>query len=454
MRTVSRRQVLRGGAAIAGAQLVAPLVFRAGQAAAFTPPDPATQNRLRLVLIDLFGGNDGLNTVVPQSGTMRAVYDKVRPTVNIPTSALTLTTLGPTNGGVVALNPYLKTVKSLWDSGRVAIVQGADYPNHDYSHFVSDDVWQSGEPGQAPDSGWLGRHLDRVRVGTGELRGVGIGYDRLPLALRGLTVLGEEINSLGETQFTDGGQTGVAGLRHKAYAGYDAAPDPVEHYYGSRCRGALDLAEATAGLSTVAPGGISNALMTARTLLTKNLGVEVVVIGSGGYDTHDNQLARHQALMTDLDLGIETFLFGTRNGNPVLNGVTPIGPLDPQVAARTLIMTFSEFGRRIGDNANGTDHGAAGPMFLVGPPPPAPGSGAVTLVPGLHGDHPDMGSTTLPADNLGMTTDIRTVYQAVLQNWLNDPTGPYQDEGDPLFTTVSGTGVDSQGALTGLFGVA
>jgi uncharacterized protein (DUF1501 family) len=455
MRTATRRQVLKAGGAIAGAQVLAPLAFRAGEAWGATGPDPATANRLRLVLIDMGGGNDGLNTVVPQSGVIRDVYDKVRPVVKI--AASSLLPLGATNGGTVGLNPYLPTVHQLWQANRVAVVQGVDYPNHNYSHFVSDDVWQSGEPGQAPDSGWLGRHLDRTGIGTAELRGVGIGFDRLPLALRGTTLRGEEINTLTETQFLDGGQTGVQGIRHQRYASYDAVPatDRLDHFYGTQCRAAVDLAVATTGLTAATPGGVSNALLTARTLLTNNLGVEVVVVHTtGSYDTHVNQLSGHQALMTDLDRGIEAFYYGTRSGAPILSGTTPIGALDPNVAARTLVMTFSEFGRRIGDNASGTDHGAAAPLFLIGPPPPLPGSGAPALVPGLHGDHPTMGTVALPADNLTMTTDIRTIYQAVLKNWINDPAGPSPDTGDSYFSGVTGTGVGPDGELSGLFATA
>jgi uncharacterized protein (DUF1501 family) len=450
--SLTRRQVLKAGGVIAGAQVLAPFVLRGNNAWA-TAPDPATANRLRFVLVDLGGGNDGLNTVVPKTGQIRDVYDKVRSgATNL--AADTLPYLGPTNGGEVGLNPYLPTLYSLWQQSRVAVVQGVDYPNHNYSHFVSDDIWMSGEPSVVPDSGWLGRHLDRTGIGVGELRGVGIGFDRLPLALRGLNQLGEEINSLAECQFIDGTGT-VAAKRHAAYAGYDAMTQPLEQTYGRFCRNAVELAADTTGLTAAAPGGISNALLTARTLLTGNLGVEIVVVHTGGYDTHDLQRSRHQALMTDLDRGIEAFYYGTRGGVAITSGGNPIGALDANVATRTVLMTYSEFGRRIGDNGSGTDHGAAAPVFLIGPPPPVAGSGAVTLVPGLHSDHPNMGTTTLPADNLGMTTDVRSIYQAVLTNWLNDPTGPSPDGGDPLFASVAGPGsVDPGGVLSGLFTTA
>jgi uncharacterized protein (DUF1501 family) len=444
--TLTRRQVLRAGGTIAGLQVLAPIVLRAGSAWAGGNADPATADRRRFVLIDLGGGNDGLNTVVPLDGSIRDVYDKVRSSAtNL--ARTSLQPLGATNGGDVGLNPYLPTVYSLWQADRVAVVQGVDYPSHNYSHFVSDDIWQSGEPGIAPDSGWLGRHLDRTGIGAGEIKGVGIGFDRLPLALRGMSKVGEEINLLSETQFIDGGQTGYQGKRHAAFAGYDAATEPVPHRYGQGCRDAVDLAVACTGLTAAQPGGLANQLLTARLLLEQNLGVEVVIVHVGGYDTHDLQASRHQALMTDLDQGIEAFWFGTRGGAAVTVGGNPIGPLPAPLADKTLMMTYSEFGRRIGDNASGTDHGAAAPLFLIGPPQPAAGSGATTLVPGLHGDHPNMGSVALPADNLAMTTDMRQVHEAVIESWINDPTGPSPDGGDPLFAAAGG-------ALPGLFGTA
>ena len=451
MRTLSRRQVLRGAASVAGLQLLSPIAFRAGTSWADGEVDPATANRLRLVLIDLAGGNDGLNTVVPMSGTIRTIYENVRLLTEI--SAGSLLPLGAVDGGTVGLNPNLDTLYSLWQQDRVAIVQGVDYPNHDYSHFVSDDIWQSGDLTQNFDAGWLGRHLDRTGIGQAELRGIGIGNDRLPLALQGYGVKGEQINSLYETQFTDGGNTGVAGLRHQAFAGYAAATDPLGEHYGDMCSRSVDLAIRTNGLTSARPGGLADKMLTARALLTANLGTEVMVVTTGGYDTHENQVTNHAALLTDLDRALEAFYFGTRDGVAVLDGTTPIGPLPSAIAQRTLVMTFSEFGRRIGDNGTGTDHGAAAPQFLIGPPTPAAGSGVVKLNPGLHRDHPTLGSVALPADNLEMTTDIRSIYQAVLTKWINDPTGPSPDEGDPTFE-ISGTGYESDGSLAGLFGVA
>jgi uncharacterized protein (DUF1501 family) len=457
-RTPSRRDVLKAAGLVAGLQLFAPVMFR-GEA--WGEVDPATANRYRLILVDLFGGNDGLSTVVPKSGAIRDVYQQVRTLTELPADPLRY--LGEVEGGTVGLHANLITIHQLWQQDRVAIVQGVDYPNHNYSHFVSDDIWQSADLARSPHSGWLGRHLDRAGIGEGELRGVGIG-GILPLALHGEQMSGEQVSSLGETQFPDGAaKTGQSGKRHGLFATYDTETAGLGAYYGDKCRDAYDLAVATTGLSAAAPGGVSNQLLTARELLTANLGVEVVVVTTGGYDTHDNQVNRHAALMRDLDRGIEAFYYGTRDGNPIMKGATagnglpdpigtvgnpgtPIGPCDPNLAARTLIVTFSEFGRRIGDNGPGTDHGAAGPMFMIGPPAPASGSGAPTLTPGLHRDHPSLGTVLAPADNLAMTTDFRSVYQSILRGWLSDP-------GESSFV-VGGTGVETDGTLTGLFGIA
>ena len=462
MATVTRRTVLKGAGAAVGMSVLSPLTGNAWAAAG-----PQAAGRRRLVVIDLGGGNDGLNTVAPRSGARRAVYDQVRPTIGLPAGDLRPLDRGGQDDGSMGLHPALSTLHALYQQDRVAVVQGVDYPNHNYSHFTSNDIWQAGNPTNIGDAGWLGRHLDRVGVPLDQIRAVGVGGP-LPHALRGRTYSGVQVNSFAATHFIDG-ESLVAQRRHEVYARFaqHTALDPLRATYGEMCAATVRLDADTRGLVAAQPGGLANLLLTARTLLTADLGVEVVFISTGGYDTHSGQTALHQTLLRDLDRGLEAFYYGTMDGAPVgiggtpgnglpdplyepPTGGTPIGPLDPAVADRTLVMTFSEFGRRIGENAGGTDHGAAAPMLFVGPPP---GAGSVSLVPGLHGDHPDMGSTTLPADNLGLTVDMRSVYQAVLTKWIDDPTGPSPDEGDPAFR-LSGTGLESDGSLAGLFATA
>jgi uncharacterized protein (DUF1501 family) len=465
--TVTRRDFLRGASTVAGLTMLAPLL---GEGAAYAAVDPRTRTRRRLVVIDMGGGNDGLNMVVPRTGLNRDIYTKVRPTIQLGADTLLPLDRGGRDDGSLGFHAALKTLHRLYRDDRVAVVQGVDYPNHNYSHFTSNDIWQAGNPYDISDAGWLGRHLDRTGIDVGELRAVGIGGP-LAHALRGTTYSGSQVNSLGETHFGDG-QSALATARHEVYGrfGDHDAAEAVRRYYGQMCTGVVSLDAATRGLTAPAPGGLSNLLMTARTLLSNDLGVEVVFITTGGYDTHANELVTHNNLLTDLDLALEAFFFGTRNGTAITvggsagNGLpapvgtpavpgTPIGPLDPALAAQTLVMTFSEFGRRIGENASGTDHGAAAPMLFVGPPQPAAGSGATRLVPGLHSDHPYMGSVALPADNLGLTTDVRSVYQAVLTKWIDDPTSARPDPGDPAFR-LTGTDLEADGSLAGLFATA
>jgi uncharacterized protein (DUF1501 family) len=447
--TVTRRTFIKGAGAVAGLTVAGPFLRPA-----FAEPNPQHATRRRLVVIDLGGGNDGLNTVVPVNSTNRAIYEKVRPTIALPTSSLHPLDRGGRDDGSLGLHPSLATVNRLYRDGRVAVVQGVDYPNHSYSHFTSNDIWQAGNPDNYGDAGWIGRHLDRAGVTTGELRAVGIGGD-LAHALRGRNHSGCQVNSLAATHFSERDPV-LGAARHEVFGRFaqHRASQPTRHAYGTMCAGVVELDTATQGLVAPAPGGLANDLMTARTLLTADIGVEVVFVSTGGYDTHANQLNLHATQLGELDRALEAFWFGTVGGTAVTDSAgAPIGALPAALADRTLVMTFSEFGRRIGENASGTDHGAAAPMLLMGPPAPAAGSGLPALVPGLHGDHPDMGTVTLPADNLTLTTDMRSVYQAVVTNWINDPTGPSPDEGDPVFVR-SGPSLDSNGALSGLFTTA
>ena len=436
-------------AVLAGSQFLPPIVFRAGEAFGQTAPDPDTAHRNRLIVIFQQGGNDGLNTVVPRgdiSGAPRfSVYRKVRPDLHYtPEQTLALDRPGDADQ-LLGLNPRLRGLHRLYQEGRVAVIQGVDYPNHNYSHFESTDIWHTGQP-EKPDSGWLGRHFDRVGVGTGELRGLGIGRE-LPLMLRGEQSEGVEVESVNQMRFLDG--TGAVGAsRHSAFARFGDHPlqEPLRRFAGEQARMTVELVDRlqAIGQPPRTPNYLTNALLTARVLMQENLGVECVFVwhsggqGVGGYDTHSAQKPTHERLMSDFDQGIEAFLFGTMGGVPVA-GVN--GPLPEHLAARTLIMSVSEFGRRIGENGNaenaGTDHGAAAPVFVIGPKADAPPPNGVRLNPGLHGDHPNMGTPTLPADNLNMTVDLRRLYQAALESWLGNPDPDYSSTYQPLANLFS-----------------
>jgi uncharacterized protein (DUF1501 family) len=243
-------------------------------------------------------------------------------------------------------------------------------------------------------------------------------------------------------RFMDG--TGALGnARHGAFARFGDHPfeEPLRRFAGEQARMTVELVDRlqAVGAPPRTPNYLANALLTARVLMQENLGVECVFVwhsggqGVGGYDTHSAQKPTQERLLSDFDQGIEAFLFGTMAGVPVA-GVN--GPLSEHLAARTLIMSVSEFGRRIGENGAGdtagTDHGAAAPVFVIGPRTDSPAPNGVRLTAGLHGDHPAMGSVALPADNLNMTVDLRRLYQAALESWLGNPDPDYSNTYLPL----------------------
>jgi uncharacterized protein (DUF1501 family) len=178
----------------------------------------------------------------------------------------------------------------------------------------------------------------------------------------------------------------------------------------------------TVGSPAATSNPLTNALLTARVLLEGDFGLECVFVSVGGYDTHVGQKVLHQNLLASLDQAVGTFLDG--------DATLGIAPMDSAVASRTLVMTFSEFGRRLGENGGaGTDHGTAAPLFVIGP-------AGSRLVPGLHGEHPNLGTTLAPLDNITATTDLRAVYQALLQEWLADPEPLYGSPLAGLFTAA------------------
>ncbi|HUR78917.1 MAG TPA: DUF1501 domain-containing protein [Acidimicrobiales bacterium] len=437
---LSRREFLAGAG---GLSLGAAVFGVAGPAFGDAPADPRALTRNRLVVIFLEGGNDGLNTIVPRGDVAGAprlsVYRRVRPSLAYKPEVLLPLDRVHDADQLLGLNPRLAHLHGMYRDGRVAIVQGVDYPNHNYSHFASADIWHTGDPTKTGASGWLGRHLDRVGVGDGELRAAAIA-SKVPLMLQG-RVPAAAMTSIGAMRFADGTGTAAA-ARHRALAamGGGRSGDPVRQRVGASLRQAVDVVSdlGKTQAPTGAGSGLANSMLTARTLLEQNLGVECVYVYQGGYDTHTAQQASQERLLGELDTALETFWLGTEHGVAVAGA----GAMKPEVAGRTLVMVVSEFGRRIGEanggvGVAGTDHGAAAPVVLVGPPAAARPSGAATLVPGLHGDHPDLGTPNNPADNLVMTTDLRHLYQSVLQAWLGDPDPIYSRSLPGLFADAA-----------------
>jgi uncharacterized protein (DUF1501 family) len=354
---------------------------------------PATGRKLLVML--LAGGNDGLNTVVPFGN---GDYYSKRPIINIPQAKVL-----PLPGAPgIGLHPGLAKLQSLYQQGRVAIVQGVGYDRPDLSHFGSMDIWQSGNPTNRQASGWLGRYLDRTPGRGGAFRAVSIG-NSLPKLLTGETTAGIAISSLGDFHFADGADTpGTDAARlHQGYLDCcsGATGDPATDALLSGGRTTVGAVRSIAALARAsAPGGATFAdqVATAMTLLTSDLGVEIAMVTLGSFDDHAAENPNHDRLLGLVDAAIARYHdLAVATGSP----------------ERFLLMTFSEFGRRVNeDGSGGTDHGTAAPMLLVGD----------GLAGGLYGAQPSL-SALDPNGNMMRAVEMREVFSTVIEGWLGGP---------------------------------
>lgn len=368
-------------------------VFARALAQTPLPGLPGGENRC-LVLINLQGGNDGLNCVVPHGD---AQYYEVRPTIGIARGdVLTLNER-------IGFNPTMKSFKSLYDKGVVAVVQSVGYPNPDHSHFRSTEIWQTAAPDKYEHTGWLGRYLDDAGLPKNNLfNGVAIAQvlpevmvanktDVPAIAqINGYGLLSDRNSSARSTfaelvsdnrlPFNSPYLSHVAEIEDHAQKGSEELPKLISGYKA-------------AGSYPASPLGRS--LSLAAQIIGSNLGTRVLYVQHGSFDTHVGQKATQDRLLGEFSDAIKAFYDDlSAHGNE----------------NRVLTMTFSEFGRRVAENASrGTDHGEASPLFLIG--------GGVKG--GIYGAYPDLSQTNM--GNLKFATDFRSVYATVLERWLGRP---------------------------------
>jgi len=354
-----------------------------------------------LVVVELGGGNDGLNTVVPFADP---AYKSLRPTLGV-TDAIDL-------DGSIGLHPKLTELAARYHAGQVAIVEGVGYPEPNLSHFASLATWWSASPGESGSTGWLGRYLDGT-VGYGDpLAAVGIGPLPSP-ALIGAHSFATSIADATGLQprlpaWVDTHDDLVAAWSRFA----PASPDPstmmgeIEQAIRLTAKARTDLghrlhapAGASSGDGYAPEQSASASLALAAQLVVGDHAPRIVYVnGLGDYDTHQGEAQRHPALMQDLDAGIDAFF----------------AALDAAGASdRALVMTVSEFGRRAGENGNGTDHGTAAPHFVIGP----------KVKGGRYGAPPSL-SQLDDHGNVAFTTDFRVLYATALQGWLGVEAAP------------------------------
>ncbi len=382
-----RRFILQSSSLVSLSPLVPAMLCEAARAAA-----PQADAKV-LVVIQLDGGNDGLNTVVPYRDDG---YAKARVKLRLETRELHKL------GDKVALHPSMKPAKELFDDGRLAIVQGVGYPNPDKSHFRSMRIWQTASmDDDAHNSyGWLGQSLDRAAMvhDNGEASAIYVGEDQTPVALWGRRSSATALSKLDDlTLQREAGQSKSASSS-KQPANESSA---VEQFVSRQVISAYAAAEQfrrqeLAGRNDRSAKYPDNALagrleLIAR-LLKSGSRARVYYTAQSGYDTHASQLQTHANLLRELSSALKAFLDDLKAAK-----------LDDRV----LVMTFSEFGRRVEENdSQGTDHGTAGPMLLAGP----------GVKPGLHGQTPNLAD--LNGGDLKSSIDFREVYATVLDKWL------------------------------------
>ena len=389
---VDRRRFLRlvgmgAGAGIAGTLGGGSLLDRVlpGHDASAWAAGPIGANDGVLIVIGMYGGNDGLNMVAPvtdpnyaaQRGTLA-----LRPDTSLLIDAET------------GLHPNLTELKARWDLGQLAIVEGVGYPNPDLSHFTSMANWMSGRPGSLPTTGWLGRWLDGYLAGTRDLHAAASIGSSVPLTLVGATA---RATAVPERQPTFGADTTNSGtrvsntIRSMATANQGAWHAAVSSAFVD----GLDVGKTLAPVipaTGIASGELSKPLEVAAHLVNANLGFRIVNIGWGDFDSHASEATMHGTRMAELNEGVRRFY----------------EVLLPEWGNRVTFMTFSEFGRTSWVNAGGgTDHGTASSQLVFG----------ANVKGGRYGQRPSLANIAR-WQRLTHHVDLRSYYTSILDGWM------------------------------------
>jgi uncharacterized protein (DUF1501 family) len=381
----ARRRFLQGALATGGAIGMAPGVFDSIAAAA-TPLAPTDRV---LVTVFLNGGNDALNTLIPaEDGAYQAARGSVAVAVDGSTAV----------GGGMHLHPGLSRLKTRFDSGQVALIQGVGEESDDHSHFTSTATWFAGIQGVANPTGWLGRYADGMNLSG--LGMVSIGWGGIPMLLRGASVGAVGLPPSGTLFGADRSANWERyGIEAVGDYGNGGVGGPFGDAVAASFRDAVDTAAEIqpAYVEGLADDGLARQLGLAAQVINLDLGTRIVSVSLSGFDSHDGQRPGHDELMAALDTGIDQFFTN----------------LSPAFAGRTALMVFSEFGRRVEANDSaGTDHGTSGLMMFV----------SSRAAGGLHGQQPSITNLDWRGD-MHHQVDFRSVYATVLEQWLDADAG-------------------------------
>jgi uncharacterized protein (DUF1501 family) len=351
-----------------------------------------------LVVLELAGGNDGLNTVIPIED---ARWARLRPTLSSVRGAA-----HRIGEGRFALHPALAALAKRFDRGQLAIVHGVGYTPPDRSHFLSRDIWHASDPALkrvgAETTGWLGRAAEELAARGAAIPGAAIGSLRVPLCLRARRLEVPALTRLEDYSLVVDPAADDPARSREALA--ELARASSAHADLSRvAAAALDQSsQLERALARYRPraswpeGPASRALQLAARVVVSGFGTRLLWIEQGGFDTHATQAPAHDALLRQLDASLGAFL----------DELELQGALD-----RTLVLVHSEFGRRVAENrSQGTDHGAAAPVFICG---------GAALRGGLHGEAPDL--EKLDDGDLRCTTSFQAVHAELLRFLGVDP---------------------------------
>lgn len=410
-RPVDRRSFIKRGIAFVGAGAYTPPAFlRAVFDEETRPLTPASAvdyaaKRHVLVVLQMAGGNDGLNTVIPVGD--RAYFD-ARPTIALnPEASLPL-------AQGFALNPAMTGMKTLYDRGQLGVVLGVGYPNPNRSHFRSMDIWHSASMDETADTGWIGRLLDATKHEQDSMwRAANIGSQQA-LSLRSQSSFVPSLGSVPDYVLqTDNSFRAEGPRRQQSFLQLQRQAEAlaVQAEYGSQLafvsKTGLDAYQSTVDLHaavteykttvTYPTTPLASALKTSAQLITSNLATGVCYVTTGGFDTHSNQQTTQNGLLGGVSNALLAF-YDDLQAQGIADQVTTV--------------VWSEFGRRVKENGSrGTDHGTASPMFIVG--------GGVRA--GIHGEQPSVANLDGSGD-LKYTTDFRSVYASVIAQRFNiDP---------------------------------
>lgn len=400
---LTRRDWLKGSSA--SAALLA-LGTRVPQVFAQTAPKLDRERDTILVIVEMTGGNDGLNTVVPFADDH---YHRARPQLRLqPNSVIKLT-------DKIGLHQSLQPLESFWKQGQLAVVQGIGYPNPDRSHFESMEIWHTADPKRQSGSGWVGRAANELKVDEGKMSALHVGNRDLPLALRGSSSGIASIDVGRSLDLRPEGANARAALTDRVsrwsvvndLSQADAADNDLGAFVRRATSQTLTTVEqihqATSNprnnqtqFNRFNPGnvGFDARLQLAAQMIEAGLGARMYYVALEGFDTHAEQSQSHAQLLTQLGTGIQQFFQRLSTSKH---------------ADRVVLMTFSEFGRRVAENASaGTDHGAGSSCFVLGP----------AVKGGLVGKYPSLAPVDLDNGDLKHNVDFRQLYQTLLTDWL------------------------------------